>query len=68
MGSRTLVIIPTYNERDNIAPLVREIHTVVPRAEVLIIDDNSPDGTGKLADDLAEGDRLADRFEPAHQR
>ncbi len=43
----------TYNERDNLAPLVREIHAVLPSADVLIIDDHSPDGTGNLADELA---------------
>jgi len=50
---RILISLATYNERDNLAPLVREIHAVVPSANVLIIDDHSPDGTGKLADDLA---------------
>ena len=55
-GSRTLVSLATYNERDNLAPLVHEIHTALPGADVLVIDDNSPDGTGKLADDLAAAD------------
>jgi dolichol-phosphate mannosyltransferase len=50
---RILISMATYNERDNLAPLLREIHGVVPSADVLVIDDNSPDGTGKLADDLA---------------
>lgn len=53
---RILVSLATYNERDNLTPLVKEIHQFVPRAEVLVIDDNSPDGTGKLADDLAAAD------------
>jgi dolichol-phosphate mannosyltransferase len=53
---RILVLIATYNERDNLAPLVREIHAVVPSADVLVIDDHSPDGTGKLADELALAD------------
>ena len=53
---RILVSVATYNERDNLSPLVQEIHHVVPAADVLVIDDNSPDGTGKLADELAEAD------------
>jgi dolichol-phosphate mannosyltransferase len=53
---QVLIIIPTYNERDNLAPLLAEIHAALPVADVLIVDDNSPDGTGKLADELALGD------------
>jgi dolichol-phosphate mannosyltransferase len=51
-----LVSVATYKERDNLAPLVREIHAAVPAAEVLVIDDNSPDGTGEMADELAAAD------------
>jgi dolichol-phosphate mannosyltransferase len=50
---RTLVSIATYNERDNLAPLLAEIHKAAPDADMLVIDDNSPDGTGRLADELA---------------
>jgi dolichol-phosphate mannosyltransferase len=50
---RILVSLATYNERDNLAPLVQEIQKMLPAAEVLVIDDNSPDGTGSLADELA---------------
>jgi dolichol-phosphate mannosyltransferase len=50
---RILVSIATYNERDNLGPLVQEIGKELPSAEVLVIDDNSPDGTGRLADELA---------------
>lgn len=52
-SSRILVSLATYNEHDNLAPLLAEIHKVVPAADILVIDDNSPDGTGKLADELA---------------
>jgi dolichol-phosphate mannosyltransferase len=53
---RVLVIIPTYNERDNIEPIVERALGAVSYADVLIVDDGSPDGTGKLADDLAAED------------
>lgn len=52
-SSRILVSLATYNERDNLAPLLAEIQKMLPDADVLVIDDNSPDGTGKLADELA---------------
>lgn len=54
--SLVLVSMATYNERDNLAPLIQEFLKVVPRAHVLVVDDNSPDGTGKLADELAAED------------
>jgi dolichol-phosphate mannosyltransferase len=54
-SARTLIALATYNERDNLAPLLAEIHKTVPAAELLVIDDNSPDGTGRLADELAAG-------------
>jgi len=53
---RLLVSIATYNERDNIGKLIDEIHAVVPWADVLVIDDNSPDGTGNLVDERAAAD------------
>ncbi len=53
---RVLVALATYKERDNLAPLIRDLHAMVPHAEVLVIDDNSPDGTGQLADELAAAD------------
>jgi dolichol-phosphate mannosyltransferase len=52
---RILVSLATYNERDNLGPLVAEIQKALPEADVLVIDDNSPDGTGRLADELAAG-------------
>ncbi|WP_258023971.1 polyprenol monophosphomannose synthase [Streptomyces bambusae] len=51
-----LVIIPTYNEAENIGPIVARVRKSVPEAHVLVADDNSPDGTGKLADELAAAD------------
>ncbi len=53
---RALVIVPTYNEAENIERLVTEILAQPAPLHVLIVDDNSPDGTGKLADALAERD------------
>lgn len=53
---RTLVALATYNERDNLEPLVREIQNALPAADILVIDDNSPDGTGQRADELAGTD------------
>ncbi|MFF9865884.1 MULTISPECIES: polyprenol monophosphomannose synthase [unclassified Streptomyces] len=53
---KALVIIPTYNEADNIKPIVGRVRAAVPDAHVLVADDNSPDGTGKLADELAAED------------
>jgi len=53
---RLLISIATYNERDNLAPLLAEIHAIAPQADILIIDDNSPDGTGQLAEQLATAD------------
>ena len=52
---KVLVGIATYNERENLAALIQGIFQHLPIAHVLVIDDNSPDGTGKLADDLARG-------------
>jgi dolichol-phosphate mannosyltransferase len=46
----------TYNERDNLPGLIAEVHGALPEADVLVIDDNSPDGTGRVADELATGD------------
>lgn len=53
---RVLVIIPTYNESQNIESVTTRLRDAVPDAHVLIADDNSPDGTGEIADRLAEHD------------
>ncbi|MDD3441281.1 MAG: polyprenol monophosphomannose synthase [Kiritimatiellae bacterium] len=53
--SDTLVIIPTYNEKENAEAIARAVLSACPEADVLFVDDNSPDGTGELADRLAEG-------------
>ena len=53
---RTLVIIPTYNEFENIERIIARTRAAVSHADILIADDNSPDGTGKLADALAAAD------------
>jgi dolichol-phosphate mannosyltransferase len=54
--ARVLIGLATYNERDNLTPLVQAIRAAAPEADVLILDDNSPDGTGAAADALAAQD------------
>jgi dolichol-phosphate mannosyltransferase len=56
MLERALVVVPTYNERVNLPIIVPQILEQDPRLEVLVVDDNSPDGTGRLADELAASD------------
>jgi dolichol-phosphate mannosyltransferase len=53
---RCIVVIPTYNESENLPLLVPQVLAQDPRIEVLVVDDDSPDGTGKIADALAEED------------
>lgn len=53
---RIVVIVPTYNERENLERIVARLRASVPEADVLVADDNSPDGTGQIADDLAAAD------------
>ena len=48
----TLVVVPTYNERENLPPLVARLMALPVSVHVLVVDDNSPDGTGKLADEF----------------
>lgn len=53
---RVAVIVPTYNERANLEQIAARLRTAVPEADLLVVDDNSPDGTGEAADKLAAGD------------
>ncbi|SJM50956.1 polyprenol monophosphomannose synthase [Agrococcus casei] len=67
-ASRTVVMIPTFNEIESLERTVREVRQNAPEADVLVIDDNSPDGTGDLADRLAADDpaiRVMHRTEKA---
>jgi dolichol-phosphate mannosyltransferase len=48
-----LVVIPTYNERENLGPILDRLHKALPDVDVLVVDDGSPDGTGELADERA---------------
>jgi len=56
MNNRTLVIIPTYNEIENLPTTVAAVFENAPRVNLLIVDDGSPDGTGEVADQMAERD------------
>jgi dolichol-phosphate mannosyltransferase len=56
VGERALVVVPTYNERVNLPLILPQILQQDPRLEVLVVDDNSPDGTGELADEMAQAD------------
>lgn len=62
---RTLVITPTYDERDNLPVLVERLRAAVPEADLLVVDDASPDGTGALADELHA--RLGPRLRVVHR-
>ena len=54
--ARVAVVVPTYNERQNLESVAGRVRDAVPAADLLIVDDNSPDGTGELADKLAAAD------------
>ncbi|MCK5799282.1 MAG: polyprenol monophosphomannose synthase [Deltaproteobacteria bacterium] len=56
MSSEVLITIPTYNERENIEPLLEQVFEQLPDVNVLIVDDASPDGTGELAEEIAARD------------
>ena len=67
-GRGVWVILPTYNERENLQPMAAAILRSLPEASLLVVDDNSPDGTGVLADTLAAGEpRIAVLHRPGKQ-
>jgi dolichol-phosphate mannosyltransferase len=53
---RVLIVVPTYNERDNVGDVPARLRGALPGVELLFVDDNSPDGTGDLLDQMAAGD------------
>jgi dolichol-phosphate mannosyltransferase len=53
---KTCIMIPTYNEAENIGDLIKDIRAIVPDAEVLVVDDNSPDGTWEIVDEISKSD------------
>jgi len=55
-GARSLIVTPTYNERENLEPFLEGVFRWAPKTHVLVVDDASPDGTGKLADEIAARD------------
>ena len=65
MTAPVLVIIPTYNESENLERIITRVHTHNPAVHVLVADDNSPDGTGEIADKLAA---LDDRVQVLHRQ
>lgn len=65
LGSQTWVVLPTFNEADNLRGIAEAILEQIPEATLLIVDDSSPDGTGRLADELAAADA---RIRVRHRR
>jgi dolichol-phosphate mannosyltransferase len=55
-ANRIVIVMPTYNERQNVESIAGRVRAALPEADLLVVDDNSPDGTGDLADKLAETD------------
>lgn len=53
---RALIVTPTYNEAENLSAFIQAVRAALPEADVLVVDDNSPDGTGQIADALAASD------------
>src|SRR4051812_25581484 len=65
---RTLIVTPTYNEKDNLPRFVAAVRGAAPDADILIVDDNSPDGTGDMADEMAKKDpRMSVMHRPGKQ-
>jgi dolichol-phosphate mannosyltransferase len=68
VGTGAWIILPTYNEAENLAPIAGAILAAAPGATLLVVDDGSPDGTGTIADGLAGADaRILVRHRPAKQ-
>jgi len=65
LGSQTWVVLPTFNEADNLRGISEAILEQIPEATLLVVDDSSPDGTGRLADELAAADA---RIRVRHRR
>ena len=63
--ARAVVLLPTYNEADNLKAILRAIFAAAPQVDVMVLDDNSPDGTGALADALA---RREPRLQVVHRK
>ena len=53
---KALVVIPTYDEKDNVAHIVRDVLAVDSRLDILIVDDNSPDGTGAIVEEIMQSE------------
>src|ERR1700755_1690765 len=53
--AKALIVVPTYNERDNVRGIAEQLLAALPQADLLFVDDNSPDGTGEVLDGLATG-------------
>lgn len=56
MAALTLVVTPTYNEAENVSDLIGRIHDACPQAHVLVVDDNSPDGTHRIVEEMGKAD------------
>jgi dolichol-phosphate mannosyltransferase len=56
-AGRAVIIMPTFNERQNLEPVAGRVRAALPEADLLVVDDNSPDGTGEIADKLAVADQ-----------
>lgn len=56
MQNKVLIVIPTYDERENVGPISADVHKYAPDAHILFVDDNSPDGTGKILDEMSAKD------------
>jgi dolichol-phosphate mannosyltransferase len=67
-GPATVILIPTYNERDCLRQIVPAVRAAAPDADILVVDDNSPDGTGQLADELAAADPRVQVLHRAHKQ